>query len=143
MRKLLSSHRSLYVFTLAAFVVGIMGATGTPFVGADSQVGGIISEDTTWTAENSPYEITETVQISSGVTLTIEPGVMISRSSSGDMFVLMGTICAHGTSQEPIVIDGGATPKSFIRSLDMAMVIFSIASFKMDMTFGIDGGTLI
>ena len=111
MRKLLSSHRSLYLFTLAALVVSITGATGTPFVGADSQVGGIISEDTTWTAENSPYEITETVQIPSGVTLTIEPGVIISKPSSGDMFVLMGTIRAHGTSQKPIVIDGGGNSK--------------------------------
>jgi hypothetical protein len=111
MRKLLSSHRSLYLFTLAALVVSITGATVTPFVGADSQVGGIISEDTTWTAENSPYEITETVQIPSGVTLTIEPGVMISKPSSGDMFVLMGTIRAHGTSQKPIVIDGGGNSK--------------------------------
>jgi len=111
MRKLLNSNKSLYLFALAALVVSITGATGTPFVSADSQVGGIISEDTTWTAENSPYEITETVQIPSGVTLTIEPGVMISKPSSGDMFVLMGTIRAHGTSQKPIVIDGGGNSK--------------------------------
>ena len=111
MRKLLSSHRSLYLFVLAALMVSITGATETPFVGADSQVGGIISEDTMWTAENSPYEITETVQIPSEVTLTIEPGVMISKPSSGDMFVLMGTIHAHGTSQKPIVIDGGGNSK--------------------------------
>jgi len=99
------------MLALAALVVSLMGVTGTPSVSADTTVGGIISEDTTWTAENSPYEITETLQIPSGVTLIIEPGVTISKPSSGDMFLLMGTICAHGTSQEPIVIDGGGNSK--------------------------------
>ena len=37
-------------------------------------VGGIIWENTTWTLENSPYEINETVQMG----LTIEPGVIVT-----------------------------------------------------------------
>jgi len=41
------------------------------------------------------------------VTLTIEPGVIINKTTSGDMFLLMGTLYAHGTSLEPIVFDGG------------------------------------
>ncbi len=72
-----------------------------------TEVGGIISSDITWTKADSPYVITSTVQIPSGVTLTIEPGVTISKPISGDMFLLMGTIRAHGTAQEPIVFDGG------------------------------------
>jgi len=72
-----------------------------------TEVGGIISSNTRWASDKSPYIITETIQIPSDVALTIEPGVTISKPSSGDMFLLMGTIYAHGTSQEPIVIDGG------------------------------------
>jgi len=74
---------------------------------AATEVGGIISSNTTWTAEKSPYEITETIQIPEGVTLTIEPGVIVNKPASGDMFLLMGTIRAHGTAQESIVFDGG------------------------------------
>ena len=72
-----------------------------------TEVGGIISSDTTWTKADSTYVITSTVQIPSRVTLTIEPGVTVSKPTSGDMFLLMGTIRAHGTAQEPIVFDGG------------------------------------
>lgn len=72
-----------------------------------TEVGGIISSDTTWTKTDSPYVITSTVQIPTGVTLTIELGVTISKPTSGDMFLLLGTMYAHGTAQEPIVFDGG------------------------------------
>ena len=78
---------------------------------AATEVGGIISTNTVWTEANSPYVITETAQIASGVTLTIEPGTNISKPTSGNMFLLMGTIYAHGTSQKPIVIDGGGNSK--------------------------------
>ena len=76
-----------------------------------TEVGGIISTNTVWTEANSPYIITETAQIASGVTLTIEPGANIGKPTSGNMFLLMGTIYAHGTSQKPIVIDGGGNSK--------------------------------
>lgn len=74
-----------------------------------TEVGGIISSDTTWTKADSPYQITSTVQIPSGVTLTIKPGVTVS---GGNMFLLMGILRAHGTAQEPIVFNG--SPNSTI-----------------------------
>jgi len=76
-----------------------------------TEVTGILSGDTVLTKESSPYLITDTVQVPPNVTLTIEPGVAISKPSSGDMFLLMGKIYAHGTSQEPIVFDGGGNSK--------------------------------
>lgn len=48
-------------------------------------VGGIIWENTTWTLENSPYIITDTVQIPENVTLTIEPGVIVTNHMAGDI----------------------------------------------------------
>ncbi len=41
------------------------------------EVSGVISEDTVWTQANSPYEVVGNVTVSSGVTLTIEPGVEV------------------------------------------------------------------
>lgn len=88
-------------------IVAHFADTTPPPVEAATEVGGIISSNTIWTAEKSPYEITETIQIPEGITLTIEPGVAISKPSEGDMFLLLGTIHAHGNAQEPIVFDGG------------------------------------
>ena len=78
-----------------------------------TEVGGIISSDTTWTQEDSPYVITSTIQIPSGVTLTIEPGVLVTMPSSGDMFLLHGTIVARGTKGEEIIFDGGNSSNFF------------------------------
>ncbi|MEM3640343.1 MAG: hypothetical protein QXH37_00225 [Candidatus Bathyarchaeia archaeon] len=76
-------------------------------------IGGIIWENTTWTLENSPYIITETVQIPENVTLTIEPGVTVIRPTSGDMFLLHGRIEAHGTFVNKIIFDGGGNSNFF------------------------------
>jgi len=79
---------------------GDYGSSGT-------SVGGIIWENTTWTLENSPYIITDTVQIPENVTLTIQPGVTVTKPTAGDMFLLNGVIYAHGTADDNIIFDGG------------------------------------
>src|SRR5680860_1625568 len=61
---------------------------------AETNVGGVISTNTTWTLANSPYIITDTIQIPTEITLTIEPGVVINKPTAGDMFLLNGTIYA-------------------------------------------------
>jgi len=76
-------------------------------------VGGIIWENTTWTLENSPYVITDTVQIPENVTLTIEPGVTVTRPTDGDMFLLHGIIYAYGVSDNKITFDGGGNSNFF------------------------------
>lgn len=61
-----------------------------------TQVGGILWENTTWTAANSPYVITGTVQVPLNVTLTIEAGVTVTTSmnpSNEYLFLLNGKIC--------------------------------------------------
>lgn len=73
---------------------------------ADTNVGGIISSNTVWSINDSPYIITNTVQIPEGVTLTIEPGVTVTKQSEGDMFLLRGKLLAHGTADKKIVFDG-------------------------------------
>jgi len=72
-------------------------------------VGGILVQNTTWTVANSPYNITTTIQIPAGVTLTIDPGVIINNTTRENMFLLLGKIYAHGTAQAPITINGGGS----------------------------------
>lgn len=78
-----------------------------------TKVSGIISGNTIWTEESSPYVITSTIQIPAGVTLTIEPGVTITTSRRGAMFLLHGTISARGTPSNKIIFDGGGVSQSF------------------------------
>lgn len=109
------------VLILALLIAGInfnitkaadYGSSGTT-------VGGIIGENTTWTLENSPYIIIDTMQIPENVTLTIEPGVAVTRPTSGDMFLLHGTVYAHGTANNKIVFDGGGNSNFFnVRNSD-------------------------
>ncbi len=52
---------------------------------------------------NSPYRVTAETVIASGVTLTIEPGVVVA-FTQGARFEVEGTLEAVGTAAEPIVL---------------------------------------
>lgn len=67
-------------------------------VEAPTEVGGIISADTTWRLEDSPYRITSQVQIDYGATLTIEPGVVVEDGS----IKVWGSLQALGTKDNLI-----------------------------------------
>ena len=45
--------------------------------GATTNVSGTIATDTTWSWAYSPYVVTDNVTVNSGVTLTVEPGVIV------------------------------------------------------------------
>jgi hypothetical protein len=65
----------------------------------------IIYSDTTWTKENSPYTLTGNVFVAIGSTLTIEPGVVVNCQNY--YLMVSGTLDACGTSDDPIVFNGG------------------------------------
>jgi hypothetical protein len=71
---------------------------------ASTDVSGIIFSDTTWTKANSPINITGPTAIAKGVTLTIEPGVVVHFNLN--TLEVNGTLRAVGTSSEPITLNG-------------------------------------
>jgi len=68
---------------------------------AQTEVSGIISENTTWTKINSPYNVTASVNVVSS-TLTIEPGVTIKFAANTKLKVDNGAIKAIGTANDSI-----------------------------------------
>ncbi|MBL7148612.1 MAG: T9SS type A sorting domain-containing protein [Candidatus Cloacimonetes bacterium] len=93
-----------------------------PFYLSSIEVGGHITEDTTWSPDNNPYLVTEILYVDAGVTLTILPGTEVKVSgasctswqeysqnfwlhngvSVAKMFWVDGRIIAEGTAQDSI-----------------------------------------
>ena len=67
----------------------------------DTSVSGDIITNTTWTLANSPYVLTGDVVVTHGVTLTVEPGVVVKGQDNTELRVL-GHLAAIGTVTQPI-----------------------------------------
>jgi hypothetical protein len=83
------------------------------FVKASKRMGGMLTQNTVFTRDKSPYTITKTLQIPLGLTVKAEPGVrIISRAET--MFQVQGDLIFSGDSANPINLDG--KPKLFFRT---------------------------
>jgi hypothetical protein len=87
-------------------------------VQAATEFSGIITSDVTWTKANSPYVLNGTVEVGSGVTLTIEAGATVNLNTY--YIQVNGTLHARGTTQDPIVIN--STNQGIV---DFAQIIFT------------------
>ncbi|PVX26590.1 MAG: hypothetical protein CW716_05705, partial [Candidatus Bathyarchaeum sp.] len=76
-------------------------------VEASTQVSGIISINTTWIVENSPYVVTSPLLVDNGVTLTIEPGVVVYLNDT--YMKVNGTLSARGNTTHPILLISNGT----------------------------------
>lgn len=83
-----------------------LAAAGILLVAGPSQAattisGNIISPN--WTAANSPYIVSENIEVSSGATLTIEPGTVI-KFKKGKGITVRGTLKINGTASNMVVL---------------------------------------
>jgi hypothetical protein len=75
-------------------------------------VSGHITTNTTWTLAGSPYQVYIEAIVDPGVTLTIDPGVMVENYAGGTgstsyIFDVQGTLIANGTLSQEIYFDPG------------------------------------
>ena len=78
----------------------------TSTVPSKQGVSGIISTNTSWTANMSPIVISDTLQLDVGATLTIESGVYVYGLYQDILFQSWGNIIINGTSESPAYILG-------------------------------------
>jgi len=93
---------------------------------------GFITEDTTWTLQNSPYVVTCGVILDEGVSLTIEPGVVVKFNRDKHLLV-RGELVAIGDIDQPVTFTscGEAEPGYW------AYILFDDPS--EDASYDIDG----
>src|SRR5438105_14890689 len=72
------------------------------FSNAQTNVSGGIFSNTTWTLANSPYIVVDTVVVFPGVTLTIEPGVVVKFANNKRLEIRQATLVAIGTVTDSI-----------------------------------------
>ncbi|MBS1779627.1 MAG: T9SS type A sorting domain-containing protein [Bacteroidetes bacterium] len=75
-----------------------------------TNVSGYIGSNATWTKANSPYVITGDIDVDTGATLTIEPGVTIIADGNHVLYV-DGRINAIGTASDTITFTCKQVPK--------------------------------
>jgi hypothetical protein len=77
-----------------------------------TNVSGGIYTNTTWTLANSPYIVIDTVVVFPGVTLTIEPGVVVKFDSNVYLEIRQATLLAEGTASDSITFTANTASPS-------------------------------
>ncbi|MDP6584693.1 MAG: fibronectin type III domain-containing protein, partial [Anaerolineales bacterium] len=70
---------------------------------AQTDVSGIISSSTTWSASGSPYNLTGEVQLAYGATLTVDPGVTVN--GNNNILKIFGKLSAIGTASSFTILN--------------------------------------
>src|SRR5436190_9708973 len=81
-------------------------------VNAQTNVSGGIYANTTWTLANSPYIVVDTVVVFPGVTLTIEPGVVVKFDNNKRIEVRQAALIAQGTIVDSITFTSNSSTPS-------------------------------
>lgn len=91
------------------FAVALVLAMYFGPVQAQAFSGGYVDGSVTLTKANSPYTLTQTLQISKGSTLKVEPGVVLKVEHKDVVFKSAGTVELNGTATQRIRIEGAVT----------------------------------
>ncbi len=99
----------------ADVIIELPDEAGNPVGSENTEIGGTLSEDLTLET-GVTYTLTSALLVPDGITLTIDPGVVIRATIGADVYVAVmqgGTIIAEGTSTNPIVFTSdSATPNA-------------------------------
>jgi hypothetical protein len=89
-------------FSACAFLLSLQTAYAT-------DVGGPMFNDTIWDLARSPYNLIGDVLVKDGVTLTIDPGVVVNLQGMYQKYRIKieGKLIARGTSENKIALSGG------------------------------------
>ncbi|MGD6934571.1 MAG: right-handed parallel beta-helix repeat-containing protein [Candidatus Bathyarchaeia archaeon] len=103
-------RRSVCVPLTLLLLILLSCITMVCFTNAYTTVNNTISSDITWTKAGSPYNLVASIVIPSGVTLTIEPGVVVN---FGNYHITVdGVLNARGTDAEKIILQKNSSSPS-------------------------------
>src|SRR2546426_847044 len=96
--------------TLSKIAIGVLCGCFGSSLQAATRVSGSIASSSTWTVAGSPYLIDGRIQVQSGITLTLQPGVVVKVLVEGESsfqgtgsITIYGSLRAVGTETTPIV----------------------------------------
>ena len=98
MRKLGSPYSLRLVIITLSLLLAFVSISP---VSAAISVSGTISSDEEWTLDGSPYVVTGNILVSTGMTLTVEPGVVVKFSGAYSLQI-NGALIAQGTAANKI-----------------------------------------
>ncbi|MBE7500773.1 MAG: hypothetical protein HS113_10790 [Verrucomicrobiales bacterium] len=97
--------RSRRLGTTASRIGLLLAGLGWAEAQGQTLVSGSLHAHTTWTRAGSPYQVTGTVRVEPGVTLTVEAGVQV-RFAQYQGLTVDGTLRAMGNTGTPILFTG-------------------------------------
>lgn len=100
MRDFINGTYTLYILLKITLLISLF-AISFNVVYADTYITSSIATSTTWDDTGNTYIIPYGISVDSGVTLTIEPGVII-KFEEGSFLDVNGTLNAEGTPEDPI-----------------------------------------
>src|SRR5262245_3112195 len=70
-----------------------------------------VNRSGTWVKDRLPYTVIDDTYVNSGITLTLEPGLIVQFQDPDDALVVDGTLIANGTATNPILFTSDETSK--------------------------------